>query len=184
MVKSFTSWYASYCCSSSDYKYSKTPSTHVLLQILASIGRYEPSRMIVMIVVTKNDVYNVPGISDRLLGYYPHSIFSSYDCKHARSETERTAGYTTRTYACTGNSRHSSLLESNTHLSRFTVLPVSPMAVRGRRMAGPGLRPSLLETHYCVDKFQVIMSCQCMSTYVQSVMVPALSHYVPTSRTY
>ena len=53
-------------------EYSKTQSTHVLLQILASIGRHEPFRMIVIIFVTKNDVYNVQRISDRLLGYYPN----------------------------------------------------------------------------------------------------------------
>ena len=45
-------------------KYSKTRSTHFLLQILDLIGRYETFRMIVMIFATKS------GISDRLLGYY------------------------------------------------------------------------------------------------------------------
>ena len=34
--------------------------------------------MIVMILVTKNDVYNVPGISDRLFGYY---LFGAGDSK-------------------------------------------------------------------------------------------------------
>ena len=64
-------------------------------------------------------------------------------------------------------------------LSQFTVLPLSPMAVHAHRMAGPGLRPSLLETHSRIDKFQVIMSCQCMSTYMQSVMY---QHYHTTSQ--
>ena len=54
------------------------------------------------------------------------------------------------------------------------------MAVCVRRTAGPGLRPSLLEAHDRIDKFQ----CQCVSACVQSVMVPTISHYVPASRTY
>ena len=53
-------------------KYSKTRSTHFLLQSLASVGKYEPFKIAVVILVTKIGVYNVSGVSDRLLGYYPN----------------------------------------------------------------------------------------------------------------
>ena len=43
--------------------------THLLLWILAVIGRYGPHLMIV-IFVTQNNFQNGPGISDRLLGFY------------------------------------------------------------------------------------------------------------------
>ena len=44
--------------------------THLLLRILAVIGRYGPHLMIV-IFVTQNNFLNGPGISDCLLGFYP-----------------------------------------------------------------------------------------------------------------
>ena len=45
--------------------------THLLLRISAVIGRHGPHLMIVMIFVTQNNFENYPGISDRLLGFYP-----------------------------------------------------------------------------------------------------------------
>ena len=51
------------------------------------------------------------------------------------------------------------------------------MAVHTRRTAGSGLRPLLLEIYYRIDKIQVIISCQCVSAFVQLAMVPTLSHY-------
>ena len=57
-----------------DSKQSKTKiyeKNHLLLQILAVIGRYGPHLMIVMIFVTQNNFLNGPGISDCLLGFYP-----------------------------------------------------------------------------------------------------------------
>ena len=48
-----------------------------MLQILASIGKYDLFRMIVMIFVTKNDNFNNPEISDRLLGYYYLNVCGS-----------------------------------------------------------------------------------------------------------
>ncbi len=45
--------------------------THLLLRILAVIGRFGPHLTIVMIFVTQNNFKNGPGISDRLLGFYP-----------------------------------------------------------------------------------------------------------------
>ena len=56
-----------------DSKQSKTKiyeKSHLLLRILAVIGRYGPHLMIVMIFVTQNNFENGPGISDRLLGFY------------------------------------------------------------------------------------------------------------------
>ena len=50
-------------------KYMK--KTHLLLRILAVIGRYGSHLMIVMIFVTQNNFQNGPGISDCLLGFYP-----------------------------------------------------------------------------------------------------------------
>ena len=50
-------------------KYMK--KTHLLLRILAVMGRYGPHLMIVVISVTQNSFKNGPGISDRLLGFYP-----------------------------------------------------------------------------------------------------------------
>ena len=44
---------------------------HLLLQILAVIGRYGPHLMIVMIFVTQNNFLNGPGVSDHLLEFYP-----------------------------------------------------------------------------------------------------------------
>ena len=43
---------------------------HLLLRILAVIGRYGSRLMIVMIFVAQNSCLNGPGISDRLLGFY------------------------------------------------------------------------------------------------------------------
>ena len=43
---------------------------HLLLRILAVIGRYGPHLMIEMIFVTQNNFLNGPGISDRHLGFY------------------------------------------------------------------------------------------------------------------
>ena len=43
---------------------------HLLLRILAAIGRYGSHLMSVMIFVTQNNVSTGPGISDRLLGFY------------------------------------------------------------------------------------------------------------------
>ena len=57
-----------------DSKQSKTKiyeKNHLLLQILAVIGRYGPHLMIVMIFVTQNNFLNGPGISNCLLGFYP-----------------------------------------------------------------------------------------------------------------
>ena len=53
-------------------KYVK--KTHLLLQILAVIGRYGSHLMIVMIFVTLNNFLNGLGISDRLLGFYPNGL--------------------------------------------------------------------------------------------------------------
>ena len=47
---------------------------HLLLRILAVIGIYGPHLMIVMIFVTPQNFLNGPGISDRLLGFYPDDI--------------------------------------------------------------------------------------------------------------
>ena len=60
----------------SDSKQSKTKiydekKNHLWLRISAVIGRYGPHLMIVMIFVTQNKILNGPGISDRLLGFYP-----------------------------------------------------------------------------------------------------------------
>ena len=43
---------------------------HLLLRILAVIGRYGSHLMIVMIFVTRKNFQNGPGISDRFLGFY------------------------------------------------------------------------------------------------------------------
>ena len=48
-----------------------------LLRILAVIGRYGPHLMIV-IFVTQNNFQNGPGISDRLLGFYPTFLLAVY----------------------------------------------------------------------------------------------------------
>ena len=53
-----------------DSKRSKTKiydKTHLLLRILAVIGRYGSNLMVVMMFVTQNNFLNGPGISDRLL---------------------------------------------------------------------------------------------------------------------
>ena len=50
------------------HKYHKT---HFLLQILGLFASYDSVWSILMISVTQNDVSNVPGIADRLFGYYP-----------------------------------------------------------------------------------------------------------------
>ena len=55
-------------------KYMK--KTHILLRILAVIGRFGSHLMIVMIFVTKSNFKNGPGISDRLLGFYRILLFS------------------------------------------------------------------------------------------------------------
>ena len=57
-----------------DSKQSKTKiyeKSHLLLRILAVIGRFGPHLTVVMIFVTQRNFSNGPGISDRLLGFYP-----------------------------------------------------------------------------------------------------------------
>ena len=54
---------------------------HLLLWISAVVGRYRPHLMIVMIFVTQNNFSNGPGISDRLLGFYPSKNKNIYLCK-------------------------------------------------------------------------------------------------------
>ena len=41
------------------------------MRILAAIGRFGPHLTIVKIFATQNNFKNGPGISDRLLGFYP-----------------------------------------------------------------------------------------------------------------
>ena len=68
------------------YEKTNNNKTHLLLRILAVIGRYGPHLMIVMIFVTQNNFVNGPGISDCLLGFYPkltdcrNRFFDDYFC--------------------------------------------------------------------------------------------------------
>ena len=48
---------------------------HLLMWILAVIGRYGSHLKIVMIFVTQNNFLNGEGISDRLLGFYQFFFF-------------------------------------------------------------------------------------------------------------
>ena len=59
-------------CANSNWQ-SKTKiyeKNHLLLRILAVIGRYGSHLMIVMIFLTQNNLKRRPGISDRLLGFF------------------------------------------------------------------------------------------------------------------
>ena len=54
---------------------------HLVLVILAVVGRCGPHLMIVMIFVTQNNLLSCPGISDRLLVFYPkHPWFLGSGC--------------------------------------------------------------------------------------------------------
>ena len=60
-------------------KDKKIWKTHLLLRILAVIGRYGSHLMIVRIFLTSNNFLNGPGISDRLLGFY-YGLVHRGDC--------------------------------------------------------------------------------------------------------
>ena len=55
---------------------------------VAVIGRYGSHLMTVMIFVTQNNSQNGPGISDRLLGFYP--VPSSVSAEHVTNCSQRT----------------------------------------------------------------------------------------------
>ena len=60
--------------------------THLLLRILAVIGRFGPHLTIVMIFVAQNNFKNSPGISDHLLGFYLFPLMPNQLCHYLHSD--------------------------------------------------------------------------------------------------
>ena len=115
-------------------KYSKTWSTHFLLQILVSVGRYDPFRLIMMIFVIKKGVYNVPGISDRFLGYYLETALTLTWKKHL-SLPQHISLWCTSSQARCVQRKFSSLESVIRHVSRHLCLKLFLSFFFQRRLA-------------------------------------------------